>query len=196
MRLRNAVATGVLLTACQTLHEVPTQPDGNSPTQGVVSGPTAPGPLPGNAPSPGATPTPAPTPGPTPAPTPQPSPPSSSSCSLPRGSGSGQNCQHTSPSFLRDVENGIDDLIARHPEYFDLGSSKGDGVFLVKNLPAYHDGVIRYLEGKGLCATFDGEEVAVKNTNAFNDQYDIITSTGFIRRGEGAYESTCSPAWF
>jgi hypothetical protein len=48
----------------------------------------------------------------------------------------------------------------------------------------------------GYCAFYDGEEMAVKNTNKFNDQYDISTSSGYIRRGDGSYRSTCWPAWF
>jgi hypothetical protein len=48
----------------------------------------------------------------------------------------------------------------------------------------------------GYCATNDGEELAVKNSNSFNDQYDIINSEGFVRRGAGSYRSTCYPAWF
>jgi hypothetical protein len=43
---------------------------------------------------------------------------------------------------------------------------------------------------------FDGEEVAVKNTNDFSDQYDIITSNDFVRWGDGAYAATCEPAAF
>ena len=36
----------------------------------------------------------------------------------------------------------------------------------------------------------------MKNTNAWNDQYDIISGDGYIRRGTGSYRSTCYPAWF
>ena len=43
----------------------------------------------------------------------------------------------------------------------------------------------------GLCAAFDGEELQVKNSNDFNDQYDIELSTQHIRRGPSAYASTC-----
>ena len=47
-----------------------------------------------------------------------------------------------------------------------------------------------------LCGHYDGEELAVKNSNSFNDQYDIFTSDGYIRRQLGSYRSTCRPAWF
>jgi hypothetical protein len=48
----------------------------------------------------------------------------------------------------------------------------------------------------GVCAIFDGEEIGVKNTNAFNDQYDIHLASGHVRRGEGSYRATCTPAQF
>ena len=44
---------------------------------------------------------------------------------------------------------------------------------------------------RGLCAMYDGEELAVKNANSFNDQYDILTSGMYIRRDMG---STARPA--
>jgi hypothetical protein len=54
----------------------------------------------------------------------------------------------------------------------------------------------QFLEERGLCSAWDGEELAVKNTNDWNDQYDILTAELFLRRQEGAYRSTCYPAWF
>ena len=192
--LRNAAALVIAIAGslggCRLVEEkIPDNlPNPANPTLPLpVASPTA-VPLP---------PTKSPTPPPSaPTPTPQPTPTPRTGCSLPPGGDSGQNCPRTSPSFLGDVEDGIDDAIRRHPEYFDLADSKGTGVYRIKNSPAYHDAVIQYLRSRGLCATFDGEEVAVKSTNSFNDQYDIVTSTGYVRRGDGAYESTCSPAWF
>jgi hypothetical protein len=49
---------------------------------------------------------------------------------------------------------------------------------------------------QGLCAHNDGEELAVKANNGFNDQYDVLTSDMYIRRQGGSYRSTCYPAWF
>jgi hypothetical protein len=43
---------------------------------------------------------------------------------------------------------------------------------------------------------WDGEELAVKKTNDFSDQYDILTFENFIRRDHGSYRATCTPAWF
>ena len=41
-----------------------------------------------------------------------------------------------------------------------------------------------------------GEEFAVKSSNSFNDQYDLMMADGHIRRQEGSYRGTCRPAWF
>ena len=48
----------------------------------------------------------------------------------------------------------------------------------------------------GYCAFYDGEELAIKNTNDFSEQYDISTSQGYVRQGDGSYRATCWPAWF
>lgn len=44
----------------------------------------------------------------------------------------------------------------------------------------------QFLEEQGLCSTCDGEELTVKNTNDWNDQYDILTAESFLRRQEGS----------
>jgi hypothetical protein len=67
------------------------------------------------------------------------------------------------------------------------------GNFVVKHAE-YMNGVVANLRSYGLCAIVDSEdEIAVKNSNAFSDQYDILLSTGNVRR---AYTATCRPAWF
>ena len=66
----------------------------------------------------------------------------------------------------------------------------------VLNTDGYWAAVTSEIQRLGYCATNDGEELAVKDTNAWNDQYDIISGDGYIRRGTGSYRSTCYPAWF
>ena len=41
------------------------------------------------------------------------------------------------------------------------------------------------LRSKGFCADYDLVELRVKNTNDFNDQYDIMISQGYVRRAPG-----------
>lgn len=139
---------------------------------------------------PTAAPTPAPTPLPTPAPAP--TPVVIYGCGLARGSGDGHNCPREAPSFQRELEVAIDKVIAEHPDWFDLNRPRATGLYPVRNVPAYVDEVVENLRKAGLCAFNDGEEIAVKSSNRFNDQFDIITSDAFIRR---SYRTTCYPAW-
>jgi hypothetical protein len=124
-----------------------------------------------------------PTPKPVVAPTPE--PPLSQSCArLPLGTDT-YKCWEPGPTFLGEVSDAIDALKREHPEYFD-----GD---FVTNLGGYYVGVIRNLDKQGICAGFDGEELAVKTSAEYNDQYKIITSRSQVRK---FYIGTCFPAVF
>jgi hypothetical protein len=170
--------------------------------------------LPPSGPNPAASPSAAPTltpvnpvpVGPAPAPTPTPigggtpapgdpqatPPPTSGACRLPPSSGS--DCSRTSPVFLGDIQAAISALIQAKP---DLFVKKGcEGCYDVTDPGAYISGVVANLGRRGLCATFDGEEVAVKNTNDFNEQYDILSAGGSVRSGGESYRATCRPAVF
>ena len=39
--------------------------------------------------------------------------------------------------------------------------------------------MLKEVRSEGACATWDGEELAIKRTNDFNDQYDILTFENF-----------------
>jgi hypothetical protein len=67
---------------------------------------------------------------------------------------------------------------------------------LVVNVPGYTNTLVKVLGQRGYCATYDGEELALKNSQSFNEQYDIHTASGYVRRGPGAYRANCRPAWF
>jgi hypothetical protein len=136
-----------------------------------------------------------PTPAPAAAPTPLPSPDAVFSCHLGDGTTS-YGCQRTSPAFLKEVNEAIDKVAAEHPEVFDLTQQLGEGGFKVVSPGQYYVGVMRNLQAMGFCANFDGEEMQVKNSNDFNDQYHIMTSSNYVRRGASSYRATCSPASF
>jgi hypothetical protein len=136
-----------------------------------------------------------PTPAPAAAPTPLPSPDAVFSCHLGDGTNA-YGCQRTSPAFLKEVNEAIDKVVAEHPEVFDLSDQAGEGGFKVVSPGQYYVGVMRNLQAMGFCANFDGEEMQVKNSNDFNDQYHIMISSGYVRRGPSAYRTTCSPASF
>lgn len=196
------VAAGVaLLVGCHTItEEAPTEPSEVSeepPKVGAISIPII---------LPASNPTPAPTPAPAPDPeaTPTPPPPSDD---LPRqGNGCGAPDNHPADSelrctddpqhFLAEVETAITAVTDGYPELFDFDSKKCLDCYLVKDVDRYVGLVVQELSGMGLCAFWDGEEVAVKRTNNFSEQYDIILSSNHIRRGPGSYRGECSPSWF
>ena len=134
----------------------------------------------------------APAPGPTPGPNP---PPTSNGCGLPSQSPA-YTCAYQSGAFAGDIEWAIDQVINSKPQYFDMTDQRGYRAPRVLNEQGYTNTVVQVLGGRGYCATWDGEEIALKNTNSFNEQYDILTAGGYVRRGPGAYRSTCRPAWF
>jgi hypothetical protein len=201
MRSSRVVFLALTFAACQTIHEeMPTGSSG-SPTTPTTPAPApipvviVPAPIP--VPVPGAPTTPGtPSPGsPAPAPpAPAPNPPSGS-CSLP-GSHEG-TCNRTSPSFLGDVEAAIDQLVREQPSLFNLNKTQGcNTCYEVLNPSQYVQRVAALVRARGLCSIYDGEELAVKNTNTFSDQYDILTAQNFIRRQGGSYRVTCRPAAF
>lgn len=152
----------------------------------------------GGSPS-GQTPVPTPSttlPGP-PAPTPQPTPvPPGARCPLPAPPAVNARCAAETPTFLTEVDTAINQLVQQHPEIFDLTEERGAGGYRVLSNGAYYVGLIQNLEAMNLCANFDGEEVQVKNTNDFNDQYHVLVSSGHVRRGPSSYRVTCYPASF
>jgi hypothetical protein len=125
------------------------------------------------------------------APTPAPTnpPPAIATCTLGRGTGDGTHCPRLEePIFQEDVDTAIARVAQKRP---DLVS--GDRV---THANAYYAAVVEELRALGYCALFDGEEIAVKDTNSYNEQYHVLTSSGVVRRSPGSYRATCSPAWF
>jgi hypothetical protein len=171
-------------------------PSGPEPSPSPSSVPVSPIPIP-VGPTPAPTPTVIPTPTPAPEATPTPGatpPPPTSACRLPRGSGNGETCSRTSPNFLGDVQASIAQLVEEQPKLFR--KRECTGCYDVLDPNGYLSGVIQRMGRRGYCAIFDGEELAVKNTNDFNEQFDIITSDNKVRSGSESYRSTCRPAWF
>jgi hypothetical protein len=198
--VRKLVATvvlGLLAASCHTItEELPTTTTGQPTTQGPIPIVVVPVPAVTPQPTPAATPTPAPAPG-NPTATPTPRPPSAGSCNLGSGNGSGNGCPFEQARFQDVVERAIDNVIRNNPSLFDKSKNRCDqGCPLVRDTDGYWDAVTDEVRRLGYCATNDGEELAVKNSNSFNDQYDLINSEGFVRRGTGSYRSTCYPAWF
>jgi hypothetical protein len=198
MRLRSWVPglVAVTLWGCTTItEEQPARknplPTGTEPIPVVV--------VPVPVPTPAAPAAPAPAPEATPAPNPAPTKaPAAQSCPLPRGTGPGTDCPMQSPSFLKEVDAALNAVVAENPQWFDLTKTRGgcpNCYYIIKG-DWYVTRVAELITKDGICGHYDGEELAVKNSNSFNDQYDIFTSDGYIRRQAGSYRSTCRPAWF
>ena len=106
-------------------------------------------------------------------------------------------CGRERSTHLAAVEAAIDQVVREHPEVFNMGGRQpAPGWFEIVNVAAYDTYVVEALKSRGYCSRHDGEELVVKNANTFSEHYDISTSEGNVRRGEGSYRSTCYPAAF
>jgi hypothetical protein len=139
------------------------------------------------APTAVATPPPAPTPAPTPV---------AFTCPLPALPALLDFCPKLTPQLWEIVENAIQTTIREHPEYFDLNQDLGGGAFKVLDRGKYIGAVVANIQAQGVCSREEVEEIQVKTSNDFNEQYNIWVSSGYVRHGPGAYITTCFPAQF
>ena len=101
------------------------------------------------------------------------------------------------PKYLGDVDRAITKVAAEHPDVFDFNRVQtGTDWFKIVDPDRYYVLMVEAMQSYGYCSVYDGEELAVKTENGFNEQFDIFAGDGFIRRGEGSYRSTCYPATF
>lgn len=132
-------------------------------------------------------------------PTTAPEPPVATGCPLGKGKLDAP-CWKTSPQLLASIEKAIDKLVLRRPELFNKNEEAGANTrqYRVLDPDAYLDGVVEELRAAGHCAdrSLDREHVQVKNSNTYSEEWDLLTSSNFIRRGVGAYKTTCKPASF
>jgi len=102
-------------------------------------------------------------------------------------------CPRLTPTLADYVTRALDKTMREHPELFIFQS---DGQVFVRDRAVYHDTVVANIRAEGVCAVVEKEEIALKTTNDFNEQYNIWTAAGFVRRPPGAYITTCFPAQF
>ena len=140
----------------------------------------------GSSPAPTAVATPAPTPTPTPAPV-------GFTCPLPALPDLRNECPKLTPELWEFVESAIQKTIRENPQIFDFNDDLGGGAYRVLDRDRYMKSVVANIHAQGICAREEIEEIQVKNSNAFNEQYNIWTSGGYVRR---AYITTCVPAQF
>jgi hypothetical protein len=140
-----------------------------------------------------------PTVAPVPTPTPTPVPvatPAASACGLPALPDLHTDCPKLTPELWQFVETAIDRTIREHPEYFDFGDDLGGGAYRVLDRDKYIKSVVANIQAQGVCSHEEVEEIQVKNSNAFHEQYNIWVSSGHVRHGPRAYITTCFPAQF
>jgi len=100
--------------------------------------------------------------------------------------------------FFFQVEAAVRQIMDERPELFDFTdtATRTDWPRIL-DLGAYQQAVADVLVAQGFCAKDDRlEELAVKNDNSFNEQYDIQLADKYVRLGGGMYRSTCYPAAF
>jgi hypothetical protein len=121
-------------------------------------------------------------------------------CGVGPGTGDGleEHCPRTSPLFLDAVDAGVTRVVAVHPELFDLDNHAGPGGYFVRDIDEFYRVVVEQVaQDAHLCAIVDADlEIAVKRDNASSEQYKLMWSSGYLRRGDSSYRATCSPAWF
>ena len=183
----------VALAACHAItEETPTEP-----TSVVTPAPLAiPVILGTPKPTPKPTVTPTPTTTPTPSPTPTPSTPTGGSCDLPASNPSNPKCTDETAKLLGEVDSALTAVTKSRPDIFDFNDKKCENCYYVKNVSAYLTQVVKQLNALGVCAQYDGEEMAVKDSNNYSEQYDILLASGHMRRGAGSYRGVCRPALF
>ena len=155
----------------------------------------------GSAPSTPSTPA---TPVATPTPTPTPGGGVGQSCKLGNGDVNA-DCSSKKNSQLVDyVLRAMDELVKEKPQLFDLkdeAAPAGTGNYKVLDGEGYLNGVVAKLLGYGLCAQRDPgdytfEQINVKNENGFSEDFDVLTSAGYMWHNAGCYRRTCTPASF
>lgn len=135
---------------------------------------------------------PSPTPTPVPAPTPTPSP-AAFSCPLPPGSNPSLNCGKATPRFSDQVNQAIDALMVKHPQVFNFNDVNGGNPKVVN--PSLYYAELKNELGRtfGVCTLVQLEEISIKSTNNFSEDWIVLTSGNYVRR---RYQGTCTPAWW
>src|SRR5207245_2527146 len=151
----------------------------------------------GGSSSPPSPPPPSPTaaaPSPSTAPSTAPSP-STASCQYGKGTPD-TFCAKRLPAHLADVDGAINRLVQQHPEYFNVNDINGPDGYKVLKPAEYEQGVMANLQSADFCTELNGNVLSVRKGTDFSEDYDVLLSTGHVRRGNGSYPGTCTPPSF
>jgi hypothetical protein len=186
-----AIIAGVCLWGCKTITEdLPTSPSGTG-GQPVVTVPVpvnvTPVPIPQPAPAPAPTPAPEPN-SPNPAPTPPQNDDDAPQSCAPAHETGNQRCpREGSSDFLHVVLAAYDTLNRTRPDLVRNDHVRVSG-------DEWSWAVVQEVRRRGFCAGMYAEEVSVRTSKNFSENFDTVTASSQVRRGEGAYRSTCYPA--
>jgi hypothetical protein len=124
------------------------------------------------------------------------------SCPLGKGDVNAE-CGRRNEALLAEVETAMDLLIQQKPQLFDLSDEYAPGTraYRVVDKEGYMDGLVANLRAAGLCSERDADDalqetIRVKDAPEFSEDYDVLLSSGHMRRGTGAYRQTCAPSSF
>jgi hypothetical protein len=124
------------------------------------------------------------------------------SCPLGKGDVNAE-CSRKHESLLGNVEAAMDLLIQQKPQIFDLTNEyeAGTRAYKVVDKEGYMEGLVANLRAAGACAERDPDDaqqetIRVKDSAEFSEDYDVLLSSGHMRRGTGAYRQTCTPSSF
>jgi len=155
----------------------------------------------GGSPSSGSTPPVTPTPLPTPTPPTGGGGNPGATCSIGPGDLNAE-CAKTGSKLLQAVLDAMDLLVEQKPAIFDKEDEAGSGTkqYRVLDKEAYLNGLVANLIAAGYCSERDPddgnyERILLKNENGFSENFDVLASSGHMRRG-GSYFETCTPANF
>lgn len=125
-----------------------------------------------------------------------------SSCPLGKGTVNAA-CSPGRSVLLDELENAMNLLIQQKPQIFDLSEEIAPGMkaYRVLDREAYMEGLVANLRAAGLCAERDPDDalletIRAKDSSDFSEEFDVLLSNGFMRRGSGAYRNTCAPSSF
>lgn len=115
-------------------------------------------------------------------------------CPLPSLPDHHQPCPKETSVYSDGVNAAIDRTLDGRPQLFDFADNIEGTAFKVKDKKGYIAAVTEELNKLGFCVAESPEELGIKkDTNAFNEQWNIISSDDRVRR---KYVTTCYPAAF
>jgi len=129
-------------------------------------------------------------------------PPVGAICSLGKGSVVTECTRGKTSTLLADVNTAIELLAQQNQKAIDPKNeaSPGSGQYRILDPKALIDGVVNNLRTAGLCAQADYdyplERINVKSSNDVSEDFSLVLSTGYVRRGQGSYRQSCSPSAF